>query len=426
MLVLHYHEMWLKGRNRNFFLHKLTESIRSHLGGLGRVRVEHEDGRVLVTLEGDTALCEAVQRVRRILGVANYSVAQEVERDISAVEQAVWAQLENQSFSSFAIRARRSDKSLPFRSQDVERRVGRYVIDRADAAGRSPKVNLDHPGLTCFIEFTRQRALVYSEKLPGPGGMSANTAGKLVCLLSGGYDSAVAAYLMMKRGARMIFVHFHGVAARVGEASEPVAREIVRSLAPYQNGARLYLVPFHELQREIMVNAPEAYRILLYRRLMLRIAQVLARRNHTLGLVVGDSLAQVASQTLQNMAAVGSVATMPLYRPLVGYDKRDILDLARHIGTYDISSERFTDCCPVFMPRHPRLYASAEELDQAEQSLDIPSMVRRGAAAAEREDYKFVDGLVIQRPSERGVEASEVEANHLDAKHTPVQAVAAP
>lgn len=396
MLVLHYHELWLKGRNRSFFLHKFTESIRSHLGELGAIRITQEDGRVLVSLEAEAALDEAVRRVKRIFGVAYYSVATESPRDLESVEQTAWAQLAPQPFRTFAVRARRADKTLPFRSGDVERRVGRFILDSAQAAGKPISVNLGQPDVTCFIEFTRNRALVYSEKIIGPGGMPANTAGKLVCLLSGGYDSAVAAYMMMRRGARIIFVHFHGIAVRPGEASEPVAREIVRTLAPYQGAARLYLVPFHELQREILLNAPEPHRILLYRRLMLRIAESLAFRHHALGLVVGDSLAQVASQTLQNMAAVGAVARLPLYRPLVGADKQDILDLARKIGTYEISSERFSDCCPVFMPRSPRIYASAAELDDAERGLDVESMVRRGVAAAQLETYRFKEGRVVE------------------------------
>ncbi len=396
LLVLHYHEMWLKGRNRSFFLQKFTTSIQEQLGGLGAVRIEHEDGRVLVSFESEPALAEAAGRARRIFGVAYYSVATEADRDLAVVEQTAWEQLARQSFRTFAVRVRRSDKTLPFRSQEAERRIGRAILDRAEAAGRAITVDLEHPEVTCFVEFTRNRALIYSEKISGPGGMAANTAGKLVCLLSGGYDSAVAAYLMMKRGARMVFAHFYGVAARAGEASEPVAREIARSLAAFQGGARLYLVPFHELQREILVGAPETYRILLYRRLMLRIAEKLAYRNHALGMVVGDSLAQVASQTLQNMAAVGAVAHLPVYRPLVGLDKQEILALARQIGTYEASSERFTDCCPVFMPRSPRLYASAEELDQAEQRLDLASMVQRGVAGAQREIYRLVEGRVVE------------------------------
>jgi thiamine biosynthesis protein ThiI len=397
VLVLHYHEMWLKGRNRNFFLHKFTESIRSHLDGLGPLRIVHEDGRVLLHLESEEALRGAARRIPRIFGVAHYSVAEEVERDLAQVEQAAWKQLAAQSFDTFAIRVRRSDKTLPFRSQEAEKRIGRYVLDAAQAAGRRIRVDLDHPEATCFAEFTGHRALVFSEKMPGPGGMAANTAGKLVCLLSGGYDSAVAAYLMMKRGARVIFVHFHGVAARVGEASEPVAREIVRTLAPYQLGARLYLIPFHELQREALLQAPEEYRILIYRRLMLRIAERIAHRRHALGLVVGDSLAQVASQTLQNMAAVEAAIRLPVYRPLVGFDKREILDLARRIGTYETSSERFADCCPAFLPRSPRLYASGDELDRAESKLDIPSMVARGVAGARRETYRFANGRVMEQ-----------------------------
>ncbi len=394
LLVLHYHEMWLKGGNRNFFLHKLTESLRSHLSGLGPVRIEHEDGRVLVTLDAGPAA--AVERLRRVFGVAYYSVVSETDRDLAAVAAVAVEQLRIQPFRTFAVRARRSDKTLPFRSGEAERHIGGVLLTRLREAGRDISVNLDHPDLTCYVEFTSSRALVYSQKIPGPGGMPANTAGKLACLLSGGFDSAVAAWHLMKRGAHLLFIHFHGVAAQPGESSEPVAREIVEILTPYQGHAKLFLVPFYELQREIVLNAPEEYRILLYRRLMLRIAEGLAYRNHALGLVTGDSLAQVASQTLQNLAAVGAVASLPLYRPLIGCDKQEIIDTARRIGTYDPSSERFSDCCPAFMPRHPRLYATPDELTQAESKLDVPDMVRRGLAGAERETYEFQNGQVVQ------------------------------
>ncbi|MBI3667830.1 MAG: tRNA 4-thiouridine(8) synthase ThiI [Acidobacteria bacterium] len=399
LLLLHYHEMWLKGRNRSFFLHKFVASIHEQLSGLGRVKVELEDGRVLVRLQSEQALPAAAEKAQRIFGVAYYSVAAEAERDLATVEQTAWEQLAGQSFRTFAVRVRRADKTLPFRSHEAEQRLGRTILDRAAQTGRSISVDLENPDLTCYVEFTSRRALVYTKKLPGPGGMASNTAGKLVCLLSGGYDSAVAAYKMMKRGARLIFVHFHGVAARPGEASEPVAREIVRTLVPYQGSARLYLVPFYELQREVVLGAPEGFRILIYRRLMLRIGAAIAHKHRALGLVVGDSLGQVASQTLQNMAAVGAVARLPLYRPLVGDDKQEIIDVARRIGTYEISSERFTDCCPVFLPRSPRLFATPEELDRAEAGLDIPSMVSRGVASARREVYKFVDGRVIEAQS---------------------------
>jgi thiamine biosynthesis protein ThiI len=393
MLVLHYHEMWLKGGNRGFFVHKLTESVRLHLGDLGGLRVQQEDGRVLVAVDAEAS--RAVERARRIFGVANYSVVAESDRDLDAVAEVAWEQVNPQVFRTFAVRARRSDKTLPFRSGEAERRIGQVLLERLRTAGRDVAVDLDQPDLTCYVEFTRHRALVYSQKIPGPGGMPANTAGRLAALLSGGYDSAVASWLMMKRGAHLLFVHFHGVAAQPGESSAPVAREIVEILTPYQGHAKLYLVPFYELQREIVLHAPEELRILLYRRLMLRIVQALAYKNHALGIVTGDSLGQVASQTLQNMAAVGSVATLPVYRPLAGFDKQEIVALARRIGTYDASSEPFSDCCPAFMPRRPRLYARPAELDAAEAKLDVPGMVRRGLAAASREVFRFSDGRVV-------------------------------
>ncbi len=405
VLVLHYHELWLKGGNRNFFLYKLAESIRSHLSGLGPISVAREDGRLLVTLSSAQDLAAAAERVKRVFGVTHYSAATEAERDLAAVEETAWQQLAPQSFHTFAVRARRADKTLPFRTPEAERTVGRGLLDRARAEGRDIYVDLENPDVTCYVEFTTQRALVYSQKLLGPGGMPANTAGRLFCLLSGGYDSAVAAYKMMKRGARLSFVHFHGVAAQPGEASEPVAREIVRELVPWQGGARLYLVPFQGLQREIVLATPERFRVLLYRRLMLRIAEALGRRHHALGLVTGDSLGQVASQTLTNMAAVEAAVRLPVYRPLVGDDKQQIIDLARQIGTYEISSERFTDCCPAFMPRSPSLSTSAEELEKAEAMLDVSSMVRRGVVAARREVYQFQEGRVILIDAKKPVPA---------------------
>jgi thiamine biosynthesis protein ThiI len=216
----------------------------------------------------------------------------------------------------------------------------------------------------------------------------------MMCLLSGGYDSAVAAWKMMKRGAHLSFVHFWGGGARPGESSVHVARELVRRLTPWQLTAKLYLVPFEPLQREIVHGAPEAFRILLYRRLMLRIAEKLAYADHAHAIVSGDSLGQVASQTLQNMVAVGAAAKMPVFRPLAGDDKMEILALARRIGTYEISSEPFHDCCPVFMPRTPALYATPEQLEAAEVALDMASLVSRGVETKTIERFRYSNGHV--------------------------------
>ncbi|PYU10859.1 MAG: tRNA 4-thiouridine(8) synthase ThiI, partial [Acidobacteria bacterium] len=308
-------------------------------------------------------------------------------------------------FSTFAVRAKRSDKSFPLRVVEMENIIGRYLLEKLRAAGRDVRVDLDSPELVCRIEIPPGPALVYARKIPGAGGLPPNTAGRMMCLLSGGFDSSVAAYKMMKRGAHVTFIHFWGGGAKAGESSVHVARELVRKLVPYQFTAKLYLVPFEPIQREIVRAAPESYRVLLYRRLMLRIAEQFAHKDHAQAIVVGDSLGQVASQTLQNMVAVGDAARMPIFRPLVGDDKLEILALARRIGTYDISAEPFHDCCPVFMPRAPALHTSAEELARAEATLDIAALVLRGVERATIERFRYVAGRVEQVESLRAAKA---------------------
>src|SRR5205807_1472001 len=262
------------------------------------------------------------------------------------------------NFSTFAVRATRSDKSFPLNAMALERAIGGNVYDNLIAAGREARVDLTNPSLTCHIEVSTGPLLVYARRIAGAGGLPPNTAGRLVCLLSGGFDSAVAAFKMMKRGAHLSFVHFWGGGGRAGESSVHVARQLVERLVPWQFTAKLYLVPFEPLQREIAAQAPEAFRTLLYRRLMLRIAERIAQRGKAKGVVTGDSLGQVASQTLQNLQAVGSIARLPVFRPLVGDDKLEIQELARRIGTYDISAEPFHDCCPVFQSKSPALFAT--------------------------------------------------------------------
>jgi tRNA uracil 4-sulfurtransferase len=260
--------------------------------------------------------------------------------------------------------------------------------------GRSVRVQLDDPEMTCRIEITPGPMLVYARRIPGTGGLPANTTGRMVCLLSGGFDSAVAAYKMMRRGAHVNFVHFWGGGARPGESSVHVARALVERLVPYEFTARLYLVPFEPIQREIVRAAPEQYRLLLYRRMMLRIAERIARKNHAQAIIAGDSLGQVASQTLQNMVAVGAASPMPIFRPLGGDDKQEILALARRIGTFEISEEPFHDCCPLFLPRSPALYASAADLEEAEAGLNVVELVKLAIDTMELERYSYSGGRV--------------------------------
>ncbi|HXW17534.1 MAG TPA: tRNA uracil 4-sulfurtransferase ThiI [Candidatus Acidoferrales bacterium] len=394
VIVAHYHELWLKGRNRKFFLRKLAQALRQSFEGIPVDRIEQPGDRFIVRLGEGASLEAAVERMHRVFGIVYFAVARTVERDIDALCRAAWDEIEPLHFSTFAVRAKRSDKSFAHNTMDIEATVGRYLLENLRAAGRNVSVDLSAPQVTCHVEITPGPALVYARKIPGAGGLPANTGGRMLCLLSGGYDSAVAAYRMMRRGAHLTFAHFYASGGPPGESSLHVARALARRLTLYQFNSKLWRIPFEPIQREIVRFAPEGYRVLLYRRMMMRIAAVLARRDHALALVTGDSLGQVASQTLQNMVAVGDATRLPVFRPLAGTDKLEILALAREIGTYDISSEPFHDCCPMFMPRTPELYATPKAAESAESGLDVNALTQLGVESASAERFHLVGGAV--------------------------------
>jgi len=407
-LVVHYHELWLKGGNRDFFLHKLRLALRLALEGLPVTRITRPGDRMVIELRDAEAAGEAMTRLERVSGIAYYGMARLVPREQRSLEticQAAWEEAQEGAFETFAVRVKRSDKTFPIPSLEMERQVGGYLLERLRAAGREVRVNLREPERTFHVEITPGPALVYANRHPGAGGLPAHTAGRLVCLLSGGFDSAVAAHKMMRRGAHITFAHFWGGGSAPGESSVHVARELVRRLTPWQFTSKLFLVPFEALQREIALLAPENSRILLYRRLMLRVAERIAGIEKAKGIVTGDSLGQVASQTLQNMAAVGAAARLPIFRPLVGDDKQEILAMARRIGTHDISAEHFHDCCRLLLPRAPALFATAEELEHAEASLDVPRLVQRAMETLTVERYRYAAGRVEQVTAIRSARA---------------------
>jgi len=398
VIVIHYHELWLKGRNRKFFLGKFLLALRRAFADFPGARMRQPGDRVVLEFGVNAPVETVIARLKRVLGIAYFAVARSVQRgssdDLEVLCQVAWEEIAPLEFSNFAVRAKRSDKSFPHRVDEIERHVGRYLLEKLRAAGRPVRVQLDDPEMTCRIEITPGPMLVYARRIPGTGGLPANTTGRMVCLLSGGFDSAVAAYKMMRRGAHVNFVHFWGGGARPGESSVHVARALVERLVPYQFTAKLYLVAFEQIQREIVRSAPEQYRLLLYRRMMLRIAERIARRNHAQAIIAGDSLGQVASQTLQNMVAVGAASPMPVFRPLAGDDKQEILALARRIGTFEVSEEPFHDCCPLFLPRSPALYASAADLEEAESALDVVELAKQATEASVLEKYSYSSGRV--------------------------------
>jgi thiamine biosynthesis protein ThiI len=397
VLVLHYHEIWLKGRNKNYFLSRLRAAVKQSVADLPARSLESVAERLLLTPAEEAAVPVLLERLRRVFGLAYVAPAYEVTSALAELGPAACQMMEERNPRNFAVRAKIADSSFGMNSMELERALGRVILDHLRARDPSVQVKLNDPQVTCWVEVVPGKALLYTERVEGAGGLPAVTAGRLVALLSGGFDSAVAAYKMMRRGCHVTFVHFFGSPSPSRNSSKGVAEEIVRVLTPYQFTSRLYLMPFDAVQRQIVAGVHESFRVLLYRRMMARIAREVVRAERAMGLVTGDSVSQVASQTLHNLAAIDRGLDLPVYRPLAGDDKAEILRLARQIGTYKISCEPFEDCCPRFMPRSPAIFARPEQLEQAEAGLDIQALVRMGLEAASALVCKFERGSVTVR-----------------------------
>jgi tRNA uracil 4-sulfurtransferase len=376
-IVIHYHELGLKRGNRDYFENTLCANINSAVQDCGAERARRISGRILLPLRTDADIAEIKKRLRRVFGIAYFAEAWGSSQAVENLEVNAWSLIEGRSFNSFRIHARRAEKSFPHTSVEINQRVGAYVKERSGA-----RVDLENAELTCWIEIVEKYALIYVDRVPGPGGLPLGTGGKVVVLLSGGIDSPVAAWKMMKRGCTPIFVHFHSFPYTNAESQEK-AKQIARLLSQYAQRAKIYLVPFAEVQRHIMVDTPIETRVILYRRYMMRLAEQIARREKARVLVTGDSLGQVASQTIENIDVISRAVPMPILRPLVGDDKVEIIDLARRIGTYEISIQPDQDCCSLFVPKHPETKANLIEVEKSETRLDVAETMKASLAAAE-------------------------------------------
>lgn len=368
-IVVHYAEVGLKGRNRRQFEDRLAGNLARSLRGLTRAEVRWCYGRLLVEVAESAPQDRVFERLARVFGVAYLSRATVCEPTWEAIERAVDARVESAEFQSFGVRARRSDHSHPFTSSDLCERLGARIVERT-----GKRVDLTSPDLWIEIHVLSTEAILLHGRIQGPGGLPVGSSGKAVSLVSGGIDSPVASWMALKRGCQLEYVHFHS-APFTNEASQDKVRELIASLGAWSGPAKLWLVPFGELQRRLVAEAPASPRIVLYRRFMLRIAEALAKRVGARAIVTGDSLGQVSSQTLANLDTIGRAATLPVLRPLVGLDKSEIIERARAIGSFEISIEPDEDCCSYLMPRRPATWASPLEIDEIERKLDVPGWV---------------------------------------------------
>ena len=382
-VLIRYHEIALKKGNRPYFTELLKRNLISSVKDLGVKEIRSLPARLLLSFKNDVEPELLTRRLAAVFGVANFSLVEQTARDIDELRARILESLNGARFESFRIETQRGDKTFPLNSPEINRQLGAAVKEQSGA-----RVDLSNPELTVTVEILPRDAFFGFEKISGAGGLPVGASGRLVALISGGIDSPVAAYRMMKRGCRLIFVHFHS-APYLDKTSQEKVRQLITLLTRHQFLSRLYLVPFGEIQRQIVTAVNRPLRVVLYRRMMLRIAEAIARKEKAKALVTGESLGQVASQTLENISVIQQAATLPILRPLVGMDKQEIIDQARHIGTFDISSIPDQDCCQLFVPKHPATKARFDEVEEAESRLEILELLRYGIDKASEEEFTF-------------------------------------
>ncbi len=391
-VVIHYNEIGLKGRNQPLFLRRLEANLLRATADTGIRRVEERSGRMVLPVPHDAAWPRIRERLRCVFGIANFSIADRSEPDMSALKAAVDRALERRVFTSFRVSTRRAYKQFPLNSEGVNRELGAHVLERTHA-----RVSLEDPEVTIHVEVLPRDIYFAFGRDAGPGGLPVGVSGNVVALLSGGIDSPVAAHRLMKRGCRAVFIHFHSHPFQ-DATSRAKAADLVRCLTRFQFHSRLYLVPFGEVQRQIVAATPAPLRVILYRRFMARIAAEIAGREGAKALVTGESLGQVASQTLDNLAVIEEAVETPILRPLIGNDKEEIVQQARALGSYEISILPDQDCCSLFVPRHPATFSTLEEVRQAESRLPLAALVRSAVEQLAIQAFEFPESAAAPLP----------------------------
>jgi thiamine biosynthesis protein ThiI len=382
-LIVHYHEVGLKGGNRSMFERALVRNISRSSADLGDLKPRRLPGRILVGLPPDADAEAIAARVGTVFGIANYAVARGGSIGFEEISDIAGEMMSAQEHETFAVRARVAHSTFPMSAREINEKLGAWLLEHV-----GKRVNLSEPDRTCYVEVVGDLVLVYVERRPGAGGLPVGTSGRVAVLLSAGIDSPVAAARMMRRGARCTLVHFHSQPF-TDASSVRNTEEIARTLTARQFESNLYLVPLAPSQQQIVTSCPEELRTILYRRMMMRIASEIGRRDGAQALVTGDSLGQVASQTLENLTVVEAAASLPVLRPLIGRDKVEIISEARALGTFDVSSAPCQEACVLFEPKSPATKARLRDVERAETSLDLDAMTKQAGDDAELRVLKF-------------------------------------
>ena len=383
-IIIHYNEIGIKKGNRGFFERQLRINLQRALADQSYGNVIVDFGRFRLTLREDSDVEMILSRIKNVMGIAHFSLAYLGPDDLAELTEEIFEKVRNVPFESFCVRTRRVDKKYPHHSIDVNRIVGERIFE----ALKRP-VKLKNPEMIVYINVYNGKVIYYYERTAGLGGLPVGSSGKVVCLLSSGIDSPVAAYRMMFRGCKVIFVHFHSYPFTSKE-SYYNASVLADKLTCYQNSTYLYLAPLAQLQEAIIMAAPAKYRLLLYRRMMFRLAERIAMKEKAKAIITGESLGQVASQTLENIAATSDAVSIPILRPLIGRDKESIITEARIIDTFETSIEPYEDCCSYLVPDNPATRANAEDLQEVEALIEnMDQLLHDALKNVETERFKF-------------------------------------
>ena len=390
-VIVKTHELALKGKNRPWFMRKLTDNLRIATRGSGVERIWKGQLMVGLTLSDEECWPEVKSRLKEVFGVAKFYKAYELPQDLDGLKARIPEFLEGRTFSSFRITTNRADKRFPMNAEEVNRDLGAFVKDLTGA-----QVNLKYPELSIYVDIQTSGFLIYFDEVKAHGGLPVGVSGKVAVMLSGGIDSPVAAWQMMKRGCQAMFVHFHSYPL-VDRTSMEKAVDLVEHLNRYQYESNLFMAPLGEIQKKIILTCPPSYRVVLYRRFMVRITEVLARRNRAKAIITGESCGQVASQTLENIAVVDQSAGMPILRPLIGHNKEEIVNMAQNIGTFTTSILPDQDCCTLFVPKHPETKADLDTVLRLEESLSVDEIVKDAVENTERRNFASPEAAALAR-----------------------------
>ena len=374
-IIIHYDEITLKGKNRPFFERALMKNIEEMLEKINYRKIYKDSGKIVIDINKNTEALKIKKILKNIPGISNFMFTVSCEKDIEKIKEKtiefIELSEENQKRKTFKIEARRADKKFKLKSPEINYTIGEYVLENTEL-----KVDVHNPDMEVVVDIGSKNCFIYSEKIKGVGGLPTGTAGKLVSLISGGIDSPVASFMMMRRGAKIVFVHFKNKTISSGAGDDKI-KKLIEMLSHFQGKSKLYIVPFEEFQKEIIAKIPSKNRMIIYRRIMFRLAEIIAKKENAKGFVTGDSLSQVASQTIDNINVIYDAANLPVLAPLIGINKQETIDLSKQINTYETSIIPYQDCCSFLIAKHPETRAKLNEIVEQEKNLEIDRIIKK-------------------------------------------------